>query len=110
MSLFELKRCFAAGAGALIALAIVACDKQATPDQCQAALAHYVELSIRVDPALSDLDPAELEAAKNVKEAIVRTEPAFVRASERCASEARASQVSCALEASDANAWEACML
>jgi hypothetical protein len=93
----------------LVLLLATACNGKATRGQCTEMLDHYLDMTIAGDPALADLPPAELRAAREMKKALRKSEPAYARVENQCESEISKSEYRCAMKAPTPETWQACI-
>lgn len=72
-------------------------------------LDRYVDMTIASDPTLADLPPAEARAAREMKKALRKAEPAYARVESQCEAEIKKSEYRCAMKAPNAETWQACI-
>lgn len=92
-----------------IALFAAACNGKASPKDCAEMLDKYLEMTIAADPSLEGLPPAEARAAREMKVAIRKGEPAYRRVQDQCEAEISKKEVRCALKADTPEKWQACI-
>ncbi len=68
----------------------------------------YLDLAVRESPGAAAMSPAQVAAVKDVERGLKRAEPAFRTVDDHCPAVTRA-EVSCAIDAPDTRAWEACV-
>jgi hypothetical protein len=85
------------------------CNGKATREQCTEMLDKYLDMTIAGDPSLADLPPAEARAAREMKRAIRKAEPAYARVENQCESEISKSEYRCAMKAPTPETWQACI-
>jgi hypothetical protein len=69
---------------------------------------HYVDLAVREAPGAAGLTRAQAQAVKEVELGLKRAEPSFRLVQDRCVEVTR-TEVSCAVDSTSTNAWEACL-
>lgn len=94
---------------ALVAAAAVACNGKATRAECTQMIDRYVDMLVAADPALADLPPDEARAAREMKKALRKSEPAYRRVQDQCESEISKSEYRCAMKAPSPETWQACI-
>jgi hypothetical protein len=97
------------GLSVVLLLASVACNGKVTRAQCTEMLDRYLDMTIAGDPALADLPPAEARAAREMKKALRKSEPAYARVENQCESEISKSEYRCAMKAPSPETWQACI-
>ena len=91
-----------------IPVGLLACRGHASAEDCQAMKVRYLELAARETPGAAAMSPAQVAAVKDVERGLKRAEPAYRYVEDHCPGVSRAG-VSCAVEAADTRAWEACV-
>ncbi len=94
---------------ALLGVALSGCSKKATPDECEAMLDRYLDLSMAPDPELARMPPQQVESVISARKAERRSDHAYLQARVRCAAEVSRAELECAMKAPTANDWEACI-
>lgn len=94
---------------ASLLLLVAACNGKATHEQCVAMLDKYVDMTMADDPALADLPAAEARAAREMKKALRKAEPAYARVESQCTLEISKREYRCAMKAPTPEAWQACI-
>ena len=85
------------------------CAKKPTPDECDAILDRYLELSMAPGPELSRMPPQQVESFISTRKAERRGGKAYEQARARCQAEVSRAELECAMTAPTANDWEACL-
>jgi hypothetical protein len=85
------------------------CSKKPTPDECEALLDRYLDLSMTPDPELSRMPPQQVESVVSTKKAERKSNRAYQQARTRCQAEVSRDELECAMKAPTANDWEACV-
>jgi hypothetical protein len=85
------------------------CSKKTTPEECDAILDRYLDLSMAPDPELSRMPPQQVESVISAKKAQRRSDSSFQQARARCQAEVSRAELECAMTAPTANDWEACI-
>jgi hypothetical protein len=93
----------------LNALALTGCSKKVTPDECEAMLDRYLDLSMAPDPELARMPQQQVEGVISARKAERRSDHAYLQARARCAAEVSRAELECAMKAPTANDWEACI-
>jgi hypothetical protein len=88
---------------------LVACRRPVTHQQCAEMLDKYVDMTLMADPKTRDLPPAQAAAAREMKKAVKKAEPVYAKAEKQCATEVSRSEYACAMDAKNADEWEACI-
>lgn len=92
------------GALACAALCVVGCSKPLQPDECKALLDHYVDLLVHANrPDAGGDEVVRQQAAARAEAA---RDPAFAR----CSGEVSRSQYECAMQATNPDQLEQCLL
>lgn len=94
---------------ALLTLLTLACNGKATREQCGEMLDKYLDMTLAAEPGLTELPPAEARAAREMKKALRKTEPAYARVEGQCESEISKSEYRCAMKAPTPETWQACI-
>ena len=87
---------------------LVGCRGHASPEDCKAMEDHYVDLAVQETPGAAAMSSAQVAAVKEVERGLKRAEPAYKQVDDHCAAVTRA-EVSCAVDAPNTKAWEACV-
>ena len=69
---------------------------------------HYLDLAVAESQGAATMNADQKRAVRDVERGLKRAEPTFRRVEDECAQVTR-SEVSCALDATTAKAWEACL-
>ncbi len=69
---------------------------------------HYLDLAVKESPGAAAMSPLQAAAVKDVERGLKRAEPAYKAVEDHCSAVTRA-EVSCAVDAVDTKAWEACV-
>jgi hypothetical protein len=93
----------------LLPLFALACNRKASREECTAMLDRYLDMVIAADPALADLPPEEAFAAREMKKAVRKAEPSYLRVHDQCEEEISKSEVRCAMKAPTPETWQACI-
>jgi hypothetical protein len=94
----------------LLALLLAsACHRKASPAECTSMLDRYVDMTLAADPLTRDLPPAQAAAAREMKRAVKKAEPAYARAEKQCQTEVSRGEYDCAMAAKNPDEWEACI-
>ncbi len=104
--LWRVKRVFF---GLSVLLLASACNRKATRAECTEMLEKYLDMTIAGDPTLADLPPAEARAAREMKKALRKAEPAYARVENQCEAEISRSEYRCAMKAPNPEQWQACI-
>ena len=91
----------------LAALAF-ACRAQASAQECQAMLAHYLDLALAETPGSATLSAPQASAVREVQRGLKRANPSYRRVEDDCPSVTR-SEVACARQADSTKTWESCV-
>jgi hypothetical protein len=87
----------------------LACNGKATREQCTEMLDKYLDMVIAGDPALSRLPAEEARAAREMKKAVRKGEPSYLRVHDQCESEISRREYRCAMKADTPETWQACI-
>lgn len=93
----------------LAVIVLASCRGRPAREDCEAAMDHYVDLAVAEDPALAKLKGAELKAARDMKRELRLGQKSFRKVHDRCVSEVKKSELSCAEDAKTTIEWEACI-
>jgi hypothetical protein len=99
------RRILALAFGALLQ---AACRGHASPEDCNAMAAHYVDLAVQESPGGPNLSPTQAAAVRDVELGLKRAVPAFRTVQDRCNQVTKA-EVSCANDSASTKAWEGCL-
>jgi hypothetical protein len=69
---------------------------------------HYIDLAVKETPGAAAMSSAQVAAVRDVERGLKRAEPAYKTVEDHCSAVTRA-EVSCAVDAPDTKAWEACV-
>jgi hypothetical protein len=72
-------------------------------------LERYIDMVIGDDPKLKGLDPAQINAVREVKKAVRMSHPSVARVQQRCEQEVTKKQYDCAVDAANPDLWEGCI-
>jgi hypothetical protein len=93
-----------------VALAALSCGRaKITADECGAMLDRYLDMTITLDPAASDLPPAQAQLARDARKDAQRKTERYREIAGQCAREVTRGEYDCAMKAPSANQWEACI-
>ena len=92
-----------------LGLVLAACNGKATKEQCNEMLDKYLDMTIAGEPGLTDLSPAELRAAREMKKALRKNEPSYARVATQCETEITKAEYRCAMKAPTPETWQACI-
>jgi len=87
---------------------LIACRGHASADDCKEMTDHYLDLAVKESPGAAAMSSAQAAAVKDVERGLKRAEPAYKAVEDHCSAVTRA-EVSCAIDAADTKAWEACV-
>ena len=85
------------------------CNRPLSAAECIEMLDRYVDMSIAADPGLATLTPAQVEAVREVKRAVKKAEPRYLKVAEQCEREVGRREYRCAMAANTMGDWEACI-
>jgi hypothetical protein len=92
----------------VVLIAIAGCSRHASPDDCAAMTAHYLDLAVKESPGAAAMSSAQAAAVRDVEQGLKRAEPSYRAVQDHCEAISR-SELSCALDAPTTRAWEACV-
>jgi hypothetical protein len=92
----------------LVVLALAACNRKATREECNQMLDRYVDMTIEPSET-TNLSEAQIGAIREMKKAIRKSEPQYSKVMGRCERELSRRTYDCAMKAGNANEWEACV-
>lgn len=95
-----------------LAVPALACDPSArkvTRAECTEMLDRYIDMTIAGDPSLADLPPGEARAAREMKKALRKGDPRYVRVQDQCEAEISRREYRCAMKAPTPETWQACI-
>jgi len=69
----------------------------------------YLDMTIASDSELADLRETERRAAREMKKALRKADPAYQRAFQQCETEISRSEYRCAMKSSTPDMWQACI-
>ena len=92
----------------LLLLALVGCHGRASPEDCKAMTAHYLDLAVKETPQAATMSPAQAAAVRDVEQGLKRAVPSYRFVQDHCEAVTRA-ETSCALDADSTRAWEGCV-
>ena len=92
----------------LLLLALVGCHGRASPEDCKAMTAHYLDLAVKETPQAATMSPAQAAAVRDVEQGLKRAVPGYRFVQDHCEAVTRA-ETSCALDADSTRAWEGCV-
>lgn len=92
-----------------LALLAAACQGKATREDCAEMLDRYLEMTASGDPSLEGLSSSEAKAAREMKVALRRGEPAYQRVHDQCDREISKKEYRCAMKADTPEKWQACI-
>ena len=92
-----------------LSVALVACNGKASSSDCIEMLDKYLEMTMEGDTSLEGLSPSETHAAREIKIALRRGEPAYRRVQDQCEAEITKKEYRCAMKADTPEKWQACI-
>ena len=92
-----------------LSMLALACNGKATRAQCNEMLDKYLDMTIESDPDLANLPRVEANAAREMKKALRKSEPAYKKVHEQCEAEISKHEYRCAMKASSPETWQACI-
>jgi uncharacterized lipoprotein NlpE involved in copper resistance len=92
----------------LLLLALVGCHGRASPEDCKAMTAHYLDLAVKETPQAATMSPAQAAAVRDVEQGLKRAVPSYRFVQDHCEAVTRA-ETSCALDADSTRVWEGCV-
>jgi hypothetical protein len=92
-----------------LALLATACNGKVTRQDCTEMLDKYLEMTTAGDPSLEGLSPSEAKAAREMKVALRKGEPAYLRVHDQCEAEISKKEYRCAMKADTPERWQACI-
>jgi hypothetical protein len=96
--------------GALLFLAAwCSCKPSVSGTDCDAMLDRYLDMTEDDDPALKGMTGEPRAGVRAERIAIRRASLAYLEAEHRCITEVTRAEHACAMKASSANDWEACI-
>ena len=87
----------------------LACNGKVKSEDCTRMLDRYIDMTLAGDPQMKDLPPAQAAAAREMKKAVKQAEPVYAKVEKQCEVEITRGQYSCAMDAKNADEWEACV-
>jgi len=84
------------------------CGRSASAHDCHSMAEHYLDLAVRENAGSTTMTPAQLAAVRQIEDGIKHAEPTYREVVDRCSDVDRVA-VPCALRASTASDWEACL-
>ena len=91
------------------ALSCGACNAKVTRAECTEMLDRYIDMTVSGDPDLADLPAAEARAAREMKKALRKGDPRYVRVQDQCEAEISRREYRCAMKAPTPETWQACI-
>jgi hypothetical protein len=92
-----------------VPLLALGCNARPTRAECTEMLDKYIDMVIAADPGLENLSPAEAHAARDMKKAVRKTDPGYVRVQDQCEAEISRREYRCAMKAPTPETWQACI-
>ncbi len=92
----------------VVLLGLLACRSHASPQDCKEMTDHYLDLAVKETPGAAAMSSAQVTAVRDVERGLKRAEPAYKAVQDHCSAVTR-TEVSCAVDAPDTKAWEACV-
>ncbi len=92
-----------------LALFASACNGKVTREDCTEMLDKYLDMTVAGDPSLEGLSPTEAKAAREMKVALRKGEPAYRRVHDQCEAEISKKEYRCAMKADTPEKWQACI-
>jgi hypothetical protein len=93
----------------VLASLLPACHKKIKPEECTAMLDRYIDMVIVGDPALKNLPPGQSLSVREMRRAVKKSEASYAQVQTQCESEVTRKEYNCAIEAKNADEWEACV-
>jgi hypothetical protein len=87
---------------------LLACRGHASAEDCKEMTDHYLDLAMKETPGAAAMSSAQAAAVRDVERGLKRAEPAYKAVEDHCSAVTR-TEVSCAVDAPDTKAWEACV-
>jgi hypothetical protein len=92
----------------VVSAVLVACRGNASPGDCKAMTARYLDLAVKENPQTATMSPTQVAAVRDVEQGLKRAVPAYRFVQDHCEAVTRA-ETSCAIDADSTRAWEACV-
>jgi hypothetical protein len=98
----------------LLALAFVtglaSCNGRISSEECTQMLDKYLDMTIAAESdGDAQMSAAELAAARAMKKALRKSDPAYQRVTVQCEQEVKRSEFRCAMKANTPETWQACI-
>jgi hypothetical protein len=93
----------------LAPFAAFACNGKVTRAECTSMLDRYIDMTVAGEPSLADLPEAEARAARDMKKAVRKADPRYVRVQQQCEAEITRREYRCAMKAPSPETWQACI-
>jgi hypothetical protein len=87
---------------------LIACRGHASAEDCKEMTDRYLDLAVKETPGAAGMSSAQTAAIRDVERGLKRAEPAYKAVEDHCSAVTR-TEVSCAVDAPDTKAWEACV-
>ncbi len=87
----------------------LACNGKVTRAECTEMLDKYIDMTVSGDPALADLPAREALAAREMKKALRKGDPRYMRVQDQCEAEISRREYRCAMKAPTPETWQACI-
>jgi hypothetical protein len=93
-----------------LALALGACNGKVSREECTQMLDKYLDMSIagELDPS-ETLSQTEMNAAREMKKALRKSDAAYRRVQDQCEREVSRSEYRCAMKSTTPETWQACI-
>jgi hypothetical protein len=91
------------------AAAAPACNGKVGAADCREMLDRYIDMTLEANPQTRDLPPAQAAAAREMKKAVKKAEPAYAKVERQCEAEVTRGEYRCAMAAKNPDEWEACI-
>jgi len=94
----------------LLLLPLAACNGKVSREECTQMLDKYLDMTIagELDPSQT-LSDTEQRAAREMKKALKKSEPAFAKVQTQCEREVTRSEYRCAMKSETPEKWQACI-
>ena len=93
----------------LAPFAALACNGKVTRVECTEMLDRYIDMTVAGEPGLADLPEAGARAARDMKKALRKGDPRYMRVQQQCESEITRREYRCAMKAPSPETWQACI-
>ena len=94
----------------MLSLALASCNGRISRDECTQMLDKYLDMTIAAEnEGDAEMTPSEMSAARAMKKALRKSEPAYRRVTDQCEQEVKRSEYRCAMKANTPETWQACI-